>query len=222
MVDYVDSTRLAGVRTDTYAGPDTLIAGPRAIEAVKRILNAGNLKRGAVLGAISEAAAAAVAGTNTGNGTVGTVTLGAGAKQGTYKIIFVEPGTNLGTFIVEDPQGTVIGDGVVGTAFAGEIGFTITDGATDFVPGDRFHVLVEPDGSAVLLAASAATDGSQDPVGILVHDADATDDPVEVMMYVFGDFNQNALTFGTGHTIETVKAPLRALGIHLVNVLKND
>lgn len=88
------------------------------------------------------AVAAAVAG-NTGNGTCGAVTVGAGAKAGVHKVTFIEPTTNLGTFIVEDPDGIVIADGVVGTAFSGGgLGFTIADGATDFAAGDQFTITV--------------------------------------------------------------------------------
>lgn len=88
-------------------------------------------------------ASGAVAGTNTGNGTFGAVTVSAGAKPGVYDVVFIEPTTNLGTFTVTDPDGVMVGDGVVGSAFSGGgLAFTIADGATDFVAGDRFAVTV--------------------------------------------------------------------------------
>jgi len=44
---------------------------------------------------------------------------------------------------VQDPEGREIGTGVVGTGFsAGGITFTINDGLTDFVSGDRFIISV--------------------------------------------------------------------------------
>lgn len=88
-------------------------------------------------------ASSAALGTNTGNGTMGTVTLSAGAKIGRYTVTVVEPGSNVGTFVVTDPDGSQIGDGVVASAFsAGGLAFTLADGATDFVAGDSFAITV--------------------------------------------------------------------------------
>lgn len=67
-----------------------------------------------------------------------------------------------------------------------------------------------------VLSVRAATDGSQTPVGILAIDVDATDAAVSgVPMYREGDFNVRALTFGTGHDAETVKAAFRNTAIHI-------
>jgi len=89
-----------------------------------------------------EAASAAYAG-NTGNGTMGTVTVSAGAKLGVYKLTITEPGSNIGAFEVEDPDGVLAGVGDVAAAFsAGGLAFTLADGATDFVAGDGFNITV--------------------------------------------------------------------------------
>lgn len=94
-------------------------------------------------GAFAATATSAALGTNTGNGTMGAVTVSAGAKQGDYVLTIIEPGANVGTFVVNDPDGVQIGDGVVGTAFsAGGLAFTLADGATDFVAGDSFTISV--------------------------------------------------------------------------------
>lgn len=91
-----------------------------------------------------EAVAAAVAG-NTGNGTMGSVTVSAGAKEGVYKLTIVEPGSNVGGFIVEDPDGINIGTGDVAAAFsAGGLAFTLADGGTDFAVGDQFTITLTP------------------------------------------------------------------------------
>lgn len=87
-------------------------------------------------------AAAVALGTNTGNGVFGTATADAGADLGDYDIVFIEPASGLGTFLVYKPDGTIDGDGVVGTAYNGSINFTIADGATDFIAGDAFTVSV--------------------------------------------------------------------------------
>ena len=65
------------------------------------------------------------------------------------------------------------------------------------------------------LSAAAATDGSQVPYGILADDADATLTDVLCGAYVKGEFNQNALTFGAGHTPQTLHDALRDGGIFL-------
>lgn len=85
---------------------------------------------------------AAVAG-STGNGTItASPATGAGAKQGVYSIVCVEPGADAGSFEVRDPDGIVLGRAVPGTPFTAHITFTITDGGTDFVAGDAFTVTV--------------------------------------------------------------------------------
>ena len=96
-----------------------------------------------VIAAPTLTAAAAALGTNTGNGTFGAITAAAPARPGVYTLTIIEPGANVGTFVVADPDGNQIGDGVVATAFAaGGLGFTLADGATDFVAGDSFAITV--------------------------------------------------------------------------------
>src|SRR4051794_7681681 len=61
-------------------------------------------------------AAAAAASGNTGNGTMGAITVTGPAKVGAYKLLMVAAATNAGTFEVEDPDGLLIGSGNVATA----------------------------------------------------------------------------------------------------------
>jgi hypothetical protein len=107
------------------------------------VLSGQNLKPGHVLGkvAVGTATGAAVSG-NTGNGAISAVSAGATAKPGVYTANCIEPATNGGTFSVEDPDGVNVGTAAVGTPFAGPVNFTIADGATDFVAGDRFTITV--------------------------------------------------------------------------------
>ena len=139
------------------------------------VLSGQNLQPGHVLGkvAVGTATGAAVSG-NTGNGTIGTVSAGATAKAGVYTAICIEPGSNLGTFSVEDPDGVTIGTAVVGTPFAGAVNFTIADGATDFVAGDRFTITVAAGSGKYKEYNPANTDGSQTAVAILLDAVDAT------------------------------------------------
>ncbi|RYF47394.1 MAG: head decoration protein [Comamonadaceae bacterium] len=71
-------------------------------------------------------------------------------------------------------------------------------------------------GGAFKLSLSTATDGSEVPTAVLVHDTDATAAAKEILFYERGDFNQAAITFGAAHTADTVRAGLRTLGITLI------
>lgn len=89
-----------------------------------------------------EAAGSAKAG-NTGNGTITAApAAGAGVVEGRYTLVAAEPGANVGTFLMENPDGEYMGTVVVGVAATlGGLGpFTIADGATDFVAGDAFYI----------------------------------------------------------------------------------
>lgn len=139
------------------------------------VLSGQNLQPGHVLGkvAVGTATGAAVSG-NTGNGTIGTVSAGATAKAGVYTATCIEPAANGGTFTVEDPDGVNVGTALVGAAFTGPVGFTIADGATDFVAGDRFTITVAAGSGKYKEYNPANTDGSQTAVAILYAAVDAT------------------------------------------------
>lgn len=139
------------------------------------VLSGQNLQPGHVLGkvAVGTATGAAVSG-NTGNGTIGTVSAGATAKAGVYTATCIEPAANGGTFTVEDPDGVNVGTAAVGSAFTGPVVFTIADGATDFVAGDRFTITVAAGSGKYKEYNPANTDGSQIAVALLLDAVDAT------------------------------------------------
>lgn len=64
---------------------------------------------------------------------------------------------------------------------------------------------------------SLATDGSEIPYAILQEDVDATDGAKPGTIYLTGEFNENALTFGGTDTSATHKLKLREIGIFLKN-----
>lgn len=101
----------------------------------------------------------ATAGTNTGNGAIGTVTSTGKATRGTYIVRIETAMANSGIFSVINPSGAMIATGVVGTAFSNQIAFTLADGATDFVVGDSFTVEVVGDYKYKMVEATA-TDGT--------------------------------------------------------------
>jgi len=65
------------------------------------------------------------------------------------------------------------------------------------------------------LSLAAAVDGSEVPFGILVDDIDATAADKVAPMYMKGEFDEGEMTFGTGHTADSVRDGLRRLGIHM-------
>ena len=66
-----------------------------------------------------------------------------------------------------------------------------------------------------ILSASAAVDGSQTPDTILAEDAAAASADVEAIAYFSGEFNELALTYGAGHTANSVRDTLRDKSILL-------
>lgn len=211
----------ASFSTTQSPAPDALLAGelPRVTQDVT-IAVGENLTRGAVVGKITVGAATpAAAPGNTGNGTIGAVTTGANAKPGVYKVVIVEPAANAGAFIVEDPDGIIVGRGTVAVAFAGPVNFTLADGATDFVAGDSFDITVAAGSGQWKRSVAAATDGSQRPLAILVGDVDATAATKNAAVFRTGEFNEAALNFGAGHSAATVRAALEAVQIYLKTTL---
>jgi len=90
------------------------------------------------------ATGAAVTG-NTGDGTITAAPIvGTGAKVGVYRAVCIEPATNAGKFIVEDPDGITVGIATAGVEFVGGgLTFTIADGTeADFASGDSFTITV--------------------------------------------------------------------------------
>lgn len=67
-----------------------------------------------------------------------------------------------------------------------------------------------------ILSLSAAADGSQTPDLILAENCDASAADAVAVAYSRGDFNENALTIGTAHTVASIREGLRAKGIALI------
>lgn len=74
---------------------------------------------------------------NTGNSTIGTLSLGTAPAAGIYHVVY----TDATHFNVFDPNGRFIGSGVNGTPFTSTgVNFTATTGGTPMVRGDGFTV----------------------------------------------------------------------------------
>lgn len=209
-----------GLTSDTLV-PDALIAGMN-IAAITRdgtILTGNSLSRGDLLGKIALGAASVEAdGGNTGNGvlTMNATPLGTLAQAGAYVLTCIAAASNAGTFQVRAPDGTLLPQATVAVAYTGDhIQFTIADGGTDFAVGDKITVTVAEGSGKYKKSLAAALDGSQNPVAILAADTDATSADTNAPLYVTGEFNENEVSFGTGHTADSVREALRDLNIHL-------
>lgn len=111
----------------------------------------------------------------TGNGTIGTISMGRETAIGTYRLQCTAAAANAGTFAVIAPDGSRLPDATVAVAYASEqINFTIADGSTDFIVGDYFHVVVAKGSGKCVAVSATAVDGSEDAYGILFDNTDAT------------------------------------------------
>jgi hypothetical protein len=107
----------------------------------------GVLKPGVPLkanGALVGGPAATQAYRGTGNGTLTGLAAAAGAADDVYQLTLITAAANGGTFRVVSNKRGVLANAVVATPFVdAEIGgFTINDGATDFIVGDEFTIVV--------------------------------------------------------------------------------
>lgn len=204
--------------------PGGLIAGdyPLAHRSVT-IAESAALKRGAVLGlrSLGAASSEAKAGGNTGNGTFvldEATPVRPGAKPGVYTLRCIAAATNAGTFALMDPDGFALGQytitgGAGGTVtIDNDIKGVLTDGSTDFAVGDGFDVTVAAGSDKYVLSASAAVDGSADPVAVLAEDADASEGDAVAPVFFSGEFAADRMIFGTGHTAASVDAIWRKAG----------
>lgn len=96
-----------------------------------------------------------------GTGTIGTVTTGAGVMNGQYRIYFINSGATA-DFLVFAPDGVVDGMGKVGTAYSGQLGFTISDGGTHFSAGEGWTIQIGEAAGTLVADAGAKTYWARD------------------------------------------------------------
>jgi hypothetical protein len=161
-------------------------------------------------------------GGNTGDGTVTSVALAAGVipRGGIWELECIAAVANGGTFKLTDPGGNIIRNDLVMTAGAGaattfyipEAGMTfiITDGATDFIVGDKFTIEATVVGKWAAFDPDAVN-GANIPKGIYqgYEIAAATivaGDVLDLPMLVGGacTIDGNQLTIEGGATKDTV------------------
>lgn len=206
-----ENSQQPSIYAETFI-PDQLIAGNLKLVSQPIQLMSGNLARGAVLGQQTNNSIDITPGTNTGNGTVGSTSLGSTETFGVFKLT----ATGATTFTVTDPEGNALPNATVGTPYANaEINFTITAGATAFVAGDSFTLNALEATGNYILSVKTAVDGSQTPVGILAMPTNASGGPQLAAAYLMGEFNQNAISFDPSWTLPQLQAALRPYGIFL-------
>lgn len=152
--------------------------GTRSREEVVIAAGSGILKAGTLIALISAANAltSVAAPGNTGNGTIGSVTVTSAAASGGYSLTITEAAANGSKFELVGPGGAVIGEGTVGQAFTGGgLTFTLGDGATDFARGDFFTLTVLANlGEYTAYDDDGTDDGRRAASGILFASVDAT------------------------------------------------
>ncbi len=171
------------------------------------------IKSGTIMqsAARADASVAAVAGM-VGAGSVGTVTVGNGAKPGLYRVIMTGSGATA-AFDVYDPDGTKLTAGAVGSAYSqGGIGFTIADGNPDFAVNDEIHINVDV-GELTYAPYAGGTVG-----GVLYNDIPAYTGEMRAVMMVRDCEVMRAGLIGLTKAAETA---LEALGIIVCGVYDN-
>lgn len=145
--------------------------GSRSREEVT-IAASQTITPGKVLGKVVRGAVTSRTGiTRTGNGTIGTLSRSGSALVGAYTIKCIAAASDGGRFAVLDPLGRKIDDALVGVAYAGEVGFTIADGSTDFAVGDTFILDVAAGSGQYKALDLSATDGTQTAVAVAMQHA---------------------------------------------------
>lgn len=153
-------------------------------------------------------------------GTIASVTLSSGAMAGDYTVTMVEQTPNKGAYIVEDPNGFLVGAGNVPDEFsAGGLTFTVTDGTTDFVAGEGFTITVAGGSGNWAAFNPAAVDGSNVACGILWGPVDATDGDVPCVVHTYQcDVNGAEISWPDGISDAQKALAIVQLGLQHIRV----
>ncbi|RKQ95427.1 head decoration protein [Maricaulis maris] len=159
---------------------------------------------------------------NTGEGTIESITLKAGAQLGVYSLECIAASTGAATFAVFDPSGNRLADAVEAVAYDnGQIAFTVGTDSTDteYAIGDS-HTVTVPVGTLKVTAIDfTAVDGSQRACGVATLSAtapDGVDARVSVLKRGPAVINSVDLTWPSGATSDQkaqALAELAALNI---------
>ena len=114
--------------------------------------------------------------------------------------------------------GFIRGNEVVDNLLVGDFHFTDTETLDENQDLERGAVLGRITASGkMILSIDTAVDGSETPEMVLLDDAvTAAAENLNIPVLVFGQVNEEALSFGGAHDKTTVKAPLKANGVYTV------
>ena len=180
-----------------------------------------NFPVGQILGKQAVAALVATsvaAGTNVGNGalTLASPAIDSQVNGGNYRIEFI----SATAFLVQDPDLREYGEGVVGTAFANKLHFTIAAGSTPFVAGDSFIVNVDEtlSGEQFVAWSPAAVDGSQKAAAIAGYPVNTTNGVAQqtTVIDAHAVVRLADLTFAAGATQAQIDQACRELAAGLI------
>jgi hypothetical protein len=176
------------------------------VTAKANIIAAGqNLLKGTVLCEIKSAAEAAADAGNTGDGTVGGISVGPLVKKGIYQLICNGSGFN-----IISPEGEACGFAVADQPFISrELNLTISAGASAFIAGDFFTITVSGTGKYRMVAADSA-DGTGTAEQVLMLDVDATAADVPSKGWESGEFDAALLIVAEGESPADYRDQMRA------------
>lgn len=114
--------------------------------------------------------------------------------------------------------GFIRGNEVRDNLLVGDFHFTDTETLDENQDLERGAVLGRKTANGrVVLSDDGAADGSETPEVILLEDATTgAGETANVPVLVFGQVNENDISFGGTHDKTTVKAPLKSAGVYLV------
>jgi hypothetical protein len=216
------------------ANPEISNNDPRKLEVFAPIYEHGTLEfagadelvEGTIMAQVAASAGAVTPdGGNTGDGTVTGFSLAAGGppKVGDWNLECVLAVTNGGEFKLEDPDGNLVASPLRMTAGAGAateftvagMTFIITDGATDFIAGDKFALTVADEGHNWVPYDADGLNGSQYPRGVLPEPITVTGAATpHRSILIEGEVYEDKLVIDAGGTVgEALIAALRSEGI---------
>lgn len=165
--------------------------------------------------------------TGTGNGvlTPANPPVSSKVQDGEYTLTCIAAAANAGTFKVERPDGTEIGNATVAVAFNKEIKFTIADGATDFAVGDTFKFIVAADNEDFDVVAynPAGTDGSEVAYGYSIYGmvTDGTKKQKTALLVRDCELNAKCIAWPDGITAAQKNNAIQALAVNHV-ILRSE
>ena len=190
------------------------------------IAGSGKFEPGTIIGLVAVGTVTAVAkpGGNTGNGVLtpdASDPVLPGAVSGTYRATCIAIAANSGTFRVEHPNGSVLGDVAVGQVFADQVKFTIADGSADFALGDAFLLTVALGAKKYAPSPEGVTadiEGAETAVAVTLYGGDAsTEDVAVAILSRDAEVNRSKLVYDSSVNSAPKKAikvaQLSAVGI---------